>query len=244
MSSDPVDTLLESFKEALDFLSVSVGTEKAPTETTNVKAPLEELDKLVKLIKAHTTKVGIIFNPEMINKDRSASANTLKLLVELTAILGTIISVLDPAVISNIFYDEVVDLSRQLLTSLQQLTQQLIVQGKGNNDGKNDEKSHDNNTDQNKSNTKTSDGRLVGVGVVWTNCDRLTELLKKGRLGLLTLKIKRGIEFLDDGIDEFEEWAEDPLEIGIDWDDEDEFSDEDEVDFIEIISNNILYPNT
>ena len=50
--------------------------------TTTIDNPQQELIKLIKLIKAHTTKVGIIFKPTNLFKDPNVAYNTLEELSE------------------------------------------------------------------------------------------------------------------------------------------------------------------
>lgn len=213
--------LIQSFKEALQYWLVCL--ESSNTSLSEIKAaevtnPLEELDKLAKLIRAHTTKVGIVFKPETLMKSTDAAFNTLQKLSESLVLMISIISQLKSKIISDMFYKEILNSVRLLIESNSHFVDELSTMELNNSEGSKTQApaSHSENE---------IDGRLVSVGKIWSNCDALSKLVKDGELGVLSKKIKQSIILIEDGLDEFEEWAENPDDFDMD-DDPFGFSDD------------------
>lgn len=191
MSKD-LKALLVSFKDATQYWVANLtGDRISQIKASKVGNPLDELLKLVKLIKAHVTKVGIIFKPETLAKQESTAYNTLEKLSESLILLVSVISQLQANQISKLFYNEIVHQTTQLIESNHELAIELTY-------------IYD---------EKEDSARLVSVGKIWSNCDSLTELINNGALNLLTWKIKQSIGLIDDGFDEFVEWVENPVDI-------------------------------
>lgn len=220
--SQPTD-VLASFAELLDSwlqqLEPNLGDGDAQgslrtVQAASVEHPLEELTKLAQLIRAHTTKVGIIFKPETLHKEPSAAYKTVQQLTELAVMMMAVVRQLDRNEVSGILYDEVLDGVKQLLRGLQKLVAELqhILLSAG-----------DSATSLPATGDRTGDARLISVGLVWNLCDSLAATVKQGNLGVLGARLKRSIGFIDDGLDEFAEWAEDPYEC--DFGDEGAFDD-------------------
>lgn len=231
LSRKDLKDLLKSYKEALRFWLESIKSEGeiSKIRAAEVKEPLEELQKVTKLIKAHTTKVGIIFKPEVLEKETETSFNTLQKLSESIVLLVSLVAQLNPNDISQIFFDEIVYCINEILRSNIQLVDQLMVLehiSDPYNDANDGQDSGDGGV--NVPGVETSDGRLVSVGKVWSSCDGMIKILQDGRLGVLRVKFKQSIGLIEDGLDEFDEWAENPEEF----DDDDPFglddSEEDE----------------
>ncbi|KAK6461226.1 hypothetical protein DFJ63DRAFT_218968 [Scheffersomyces coipomensis] len=202
--------LVSSFDEATSFWRESfTASDNAVSKIQSAKVdkPLQEFTKLIKLIKAHTTKVGIIFKPENIKKDVNPAYKTLKDLSETLVLLVSIIAQLQAKVISQLFYDEILLQIKQLLDSNSGFGKELklIVE--------------DESAEEKETKKDEIDGRLVSVGKIWTICDSLIQLIQDGKFGLLTSKIKLSIDLIEDGYEEFEEWAKNPTEF----DEEDPF---------------------
>lgn len=68
-TQNDLKNLLQSFKQATEFWIQSININKFDEingfTTTTIDNPQQELIKLIKLIKAHTTKVGIILNQQI-----------------------------------------------------------------------------------------------------------------------------------------------------------------------------------
>ena len=223
MAKDRLDlkNLIQSFKEALQYWLVCL--ESSNTSLSEIKAaevtnPLEELDKLAKLIRAHTTKVGIVFKPETLIKSTDAAFNTLQKLSESLVLIISLVSQLKSKIISDMFYKEILNSVRLLIESNSQFADELTTMELDTSEGSETQApaSHSENG---------IDGRLVSVGKIWSNCDALSKLVKDGELGVLSKKIKQSIILIEDGLDEFEEWAENPDDFDMD-DDPFGFSDD------------------
>lgn len=210
-----VKELLASFKEALQswLITVNDPIKIKEIKSASVDNPIEELTKLVSLIKAHTTKIGIIFKPETFKKQYDAAYNTVSKASETIILLISIIPQLNPELLSIIFYDEIILKISEIFQSNLELVSQLeIIEQETQEDS--EVTATDINT------------RLMSVGKVWSSCDNLTKVLKDGKLGLLNTKFKQSIMLIEDGLDEFEEWVEDPEvsedPFGFDEDDEED----------------------
>lgn len=197
--------LLSSFQEALEFWTKSSTTSDEPVnEASRVADPLKELEKCTKLIKAHTTKVGIMFNPENLFKEQDNFSPAYSVLEKLSETLVLMFAVaklqLQPEQVSHLLYDEVQTGLHNLYALQRYLASELLSVLEG-----------------------SSGERLVGVGRVWANCDEVIALIEGGKLGLLTNKIAQSVLLIDDGFEEFAEWAEDPQSV-----DFDDFGEDDE----------------
>ncbi|CAI5756207.1 unnamed protein product [Candida verbasci] len=178
-TKDDLKSLINSFNEATlywkDNLNKSVNS-------SNVDNPINELIKLISLIKAHTTKVGIIFKPENVEKDPSAAYNTLEKLSQTLVLLISVIGQLKQKELSKIYYSEIINQSKSLIVANYEFSSELSL-----------------------------DGRLISVGKIWNICDSLTSLLENNNLGFLSFKINQTLSILDDGWDEFVSWCDDPI---------------------------------
>lgn len=192
--------LLSSHIEALEFWKASLADNNSHVSQIKAAAvadPLDELVKLAKLIRAHTTKVGIVFKPETLKKQTDAAYLTLSKLSESIVLTMLLLPQLDGAQLSQVFLEEIlamVELVIQLNISLARELQVLVES----------------------ENLEEGGDRLVSVGQIWANCDDLTKLIEGGKVGLLARKIKQSIGLIDDGLDEFAEWTENPEDAGDD----------------------------
>ncbi|ABN65485.2 predicted protein [Scheffersomyces stipitis CBS 6054] len=218
--------LLASYKEAVLYWSSAFenAEEFSGIQAAKVNKPLDELLKLAKLIKAHTTKVGIIFKPENLKKDANPAFTTLSKLSETLILLVSVVVQLRPSEISQLYYDELLKGIKQLMDSNKELSHELTL-------------IFDSQNDENTENTPSKDSdemdkRLVSVGKIWSNCDVLISMINNGALALLTDKIKQSVLLIEDGFEEFAEWTENVEEIDDDpfGFSDDEFSDEESED--------------
>lgn len=213
-TQDELLKLLGSISEALKYWRTSLETsDVTKAQTAAVDLPLEELEKLAKLIKAHTTKVGIVFKPENL-KEVDTAYKTVQQLSETVVLTVTVVAQLDPEVVSTIFHSEIVDIVKTLLATTDTFAEELSI-------------IVENQKTQTQTDLKT-DSRLVSVGRLWEVCDQLVNVLKGGIIKLLNRRIKQSIALIDDGLDEFAEWAEDPE--GFEMDDPFGLSDSEEED--------------
>lgn len=216
-SRKELDDFKKSFKESLEFWCKSLNEDLNnifnEIAAAKVENPMEEFAKVTKLIKAHTTKVGIIFKPDNLkNDDVSAAFTTLENLSNSSKLLVTLYSQLRQKQISQLLRNDIKLSLIQLYVSLVRLLDELNVEY------------------AEQASTNDSDGRLKSVGIVWSNCDSLISLIDNGEIGALTMKIKSNIGLIEDGFEEFVEWVENP----VDFNDDDpfglEFSEEEDLD--------------
>lgn len=216
-----LNDIIKAFEEALDcwglVFSGSEGLKTIPP--AKVQEPLKELVKVAKLIKAHTTKVGIIFEPSKLAQLSDAAYTTVSDLSKSFVLYMSVVAQLSPDKISSLFYKEILISSHTLVSTAASLTAELKVlndkSGKSSDD---------------KNNTKV-DVRLVSVGKLWNACDELVKLVENGNLKFLEKKTRLQLSLIEDGLDEFSEWAENPEEFDlVDPFGLDEFSEDDEED--------------
>lgn len=185
------------------------------TSTTNLKNsdPLTELQKLSQIIKAHSTKLGIICQPDRFFHNFPA---VYKELQEFTNSIFYLLSLLP------LFYRDESDtwpkfLLKKLDTYLLHLLsgisslcneiERMLEEGEGTGNDKNED-----------------DERLYSVGMIWTSCDSLDDLSKKGSFGLLGDNIRNSCDLVDDVLQDIDTWLEDP-HFGNEFLIDDDFSD-------------------
>lgn len=178
-----------------------------------VAHPLDEITKLSTLIKAHATKVGIIYLPDNIGKDSKVCLDTASKLFDTLKLLILVVAQMISLNKSILFKDSIQDCASRLIEACSRLAEELFrlverFEGPSGNNELNE-----------------NGERLVLVGLVWAGCDEMKALISRGELGELTINIKQSIQLIDDGFEEFEEWARDPQEMddddfGFDLDDD------------------------
>lgn len=221
--SDRLDEILTAFEEALDCWNLALSGNAEGLKSilpATVQDPLKELIKIIKLVRAHTTKVGIIFEPTKLASQSDAAYTTASDLSKAFVLFMSILAQLEPEKISTLFYKEILSVSYMLIVSATSLVAEL-------------KKLKTDTTDESSSHTQNDSSgtnvRLVSVGKVWSVCDELAKLVENGNLKFLEKKTRVQLSLLEDGLDEFAEWAENPEDF--DLDDPfglDEFSDEDD----------------
>ncbi|GEQ67472.1 hypothetical protein JCM33374_g1137 [Metschnikowia sp. JCM 33374] len=226
---DKVEEVLQALEDALKFWSIQLssadGELKKNVPASTVKDPLEELVKIVKLIKAHTTKVGIIYEPSKLEKSGEASITTVSDLSKSFVLFISALAQVSSENISHLFYDEIKSMAHSLVLSATQFSEELKALYNNVVSEKSEKKTESDNASE-------GDPRLVSVGKIWNLCDDFTKLIEGGKLKVLEKKTKMHLSLVEDGLDEFAEWAENPEDM----DDEDpfgledDFSDEEEED--------------
>lgn len=233
MEQQKVEEILGAFEEALSFWQLQLTqkgddlkTEISPAKVSN---PMEEVVKVCKLIKAHTTKVGILFEPSAIEKAGSAAVKTVLELSSTFVLFMSLLSQLSPIEISHLYHKEILTIATSIIANCHLLVNELSILLKEANSGRQgsvgqEERDLEATKDahevkQNDSNSPTVDPRLVSVGKIWATSDKLASLIEAGNLRFLEKQTKMQLTLIDDGLDEFSEWAENPEEF----DDEDPF---------------------
>lgn len=188
---------------------------RAISSSTKIKdsTPCAELVKLAQLIKSHTTKIGIILNPETFTEENyNATFKELKSFIDYVFFYFSIL----PLFYKDEEYPEFMlkkidNATLELLNGMDVLCEEL------------DKKFEHHDTDED---------RLLCVGIIWNSCDTLEDIGKKGKFGLLSDSIRESNGLVDDVLIEVDEFLEEPtlgngfmLDDGFDSEEED---DEDE----------------
>lgn len=214
-----VGDILNAFEDALQFWTINLSAnDLSSVPPATVADPLKELVKIAKLIKAHTTKVGIIFEPSHLKTQSDAAYNTTSELSKSFVLFMSALAALSPEKVSNLFYKEVNSVSSDLVANATQFAKELKLLKAEVDDGE----------DSKSEGTNGVDPRLVSVGKVWTSCDVVVKLIENGNVKFLEQNTKSHLALIDDGLEEFAEWAENPGDMDDDPFGLDEFSDEEE----------------
>ncbi|KAG7193767.1 uncharacterized protein KQ657_000459 [Scheffersomyces spartinae] len=229
---EDVKERLEAFQGILSFWNKSL-RESTPNEQVGkakVVNPLEEVNKLAKLIKAHSTKTGIAFSSATIGKHCDAGYDCIQKLSESMMFMLQIRFELNPTEMSQLHYDEVFQLIISLFeasTSFSTELIKLVDEVEAAKDGGNDNEAAAGSDKLDNTTEGTIDsGRLVSVGRMWSICDELVLVVQGGKVAVLSKKLKQSIALIDDGLEEFAEWTENPDSFDI----EDPFGFSDEFD--------------
>lgn len=182
------------------------------TSTTKLKNsdPLTELQKLSQIIKAHSTKLGIICQPDKffhnfpaVCKELQAFTNSIFYLLSLLPLFYRDESDTWPKFLLKKLDTHILHLFSGI-SSLCNEIERMIEEGEV---------------------TETeNDERLYSVGMIWTSCDSLDELAKKGSFGLLGDNISSSCDLVADVLQDIDTWLEDP-QFGNEFLIDDDFSD-------------------
>ncbi|SCW00607.1 LAFE_0C07932g1_1 [Lachancea fermentati] len=163
--------------------------------------PLSELQKLSQIIKAHSTKVGIVFNPSKFNDNVDAACNELQQFSNSVFFLVSLLPLFYKGKYPDYLIDELDSYVLGLFNGISGMCDEIekLTQGEELEAVSNLAESPD------------ADGvRLISVGKMWASCDSLSGLAKQGSFGLLDSKIRTSIKLLNDTLLEVEDWLLDP----------------------------------
>lgn len=199
---------------------------KIPKKTAlKDSTPLVELDKLSKLIKSHATKLGIISTPEKLFDAQDAFKKQLTEFMNVLFYLLTLVPLFHDSHFADYFIKKLDNEIVSLISSVHKLSDELLLTVQSDAD------SEPAPIPQKENGT---DGRLVSIGMIWSQCDSLELLAAQGNIGLLNENISSSVKLLLDSINEIEEWLQDPVissdpfDIGESSSDNDAFDDENE----------------
>lgn len=188
--------------------------------------PRLEMVKLAKLIKAHTTKVGLLSNRSCIEGNEATLRNQLEELEQSLFYLLSLFPVFHRSGHYAAYFLKHLDkATANLLGCVKELYVQIL--GKS--------------------------GDLVSVGRIWSLCDELNAIADQGNLGLLKKHITNSTKLLNDTDLELNDWlenpsvySEDPFDLDSVSDSEHENTDidsaklpEDLVAFVQILQKNV-----
>lgn len=164
--------------------------------TTNIKlkdsSSLEELGKLSNLIKSHLTKVGILSSPDKITNNESLLSEEILQLSNKIFYVLSLLQTFYQGHFTDYFVKVLDENVVQLIISFHQFSTELIeIVSLNENEGK-------------------CEDRLVSIGKMWSICDQLMDISKKGNLGLLFQNIIESSKLINDTILELQDWLMDP----------------------------------
>ncbi|OUM53450.1 hypothetical protein BVG19_g2731 [[Candida] boidinii] len=216
-TKEVVQSALNSLKEIIKFWITSFqgfGKElrerkiskdyKSLIDSASLANPLEELEKLFKLIHAHSTKLGILFKPVIDNNKKNVILEEIKETNKVLILLTSACAQVQTETIKNnsfsfVFSSEL----NQYVLSLYEIYSRFV-----------DELGES--LDVTEFEDGDTDNRLICVGQIWESCDSLVKLIKGGQSGVLKRKIKETTSLITDACEELEEWTENPDAGGID----------------------------
>lgn len=172
--------------------------------------PLTEIGKLSQIIKAHSTKIGIICEPSKFLSNYSAAFKELQSFANALFYLLSVLPLVHDSskdLWASYLVQRLDSVVINLLNGVSLLCNEIdkLIQ-----EGESDD----------------SD-RLSCIGTLWAACDSLEETSKKGNSQLLADKIRSSCNLVDDILQDVDSWLEDP-QFGDDLLIDEGFSDEEE----------------
>lgn len=195
---------------------------------------IEELIKLNQLIKARSTKIGILldtkrFTPnnfKILHEELQGLAQGTFYLLSLLPLFYKDKNHEYPTFFINSMDHQII----QLLNNINLLCDEIALMLE-------DKEDEETTTTEGEEDNK----KLIPIGLIWSTCDELLKLGEVKPQGLLSLKINGSIQLVDDVLLEVDEWLEEPG-FGLDKDmlfsdeedDEDEVNEEDEAESLKL----------
>ncbi|AGO11964.1 AaceriAGR286Cp [[Ashbya] aceris (nom. inval.)] len=181
--AEELGPLLGSFRERFAY-----GTREelaAISSSTQLRdsTPLQELAKLAKLIRAQTTKVGILSQPARRAGNEATCAKELRALEQSVFYLLSLLPSFHKSGHYTSYFNKQLD--EEILALLRCL-----------------EKFYDE--------IREEEENLVSVGKIWTGCDELLALAERGNLGLLNEHLSASAKLVQDTILELQDWLAEP----------------------------------
>lgn len=172
-----------------------------PTTSLKDSDPSTELQKLSQIIRAHATKIGIIYHPDKFHGSISAACKELQLFTNAVFFLFSLLPLFYTGNYADYFTDALDANILGLLNGVQGLCDEIDALLA-------DEDTTATTTAESKDSEQ--DLRLISVGKVWASCDSLKELATLGNLGLLNKKISVSTKLISDTLSELEDWLLEP----------------------------------
>ncbi|ODV84721.1 hypothetical protein CANARDRAFT_28868 [[Candida] arabinofermentans NRRL YB-2248] len=245
-TKEDIERFLVSFQEALQFWSNSVksqlsnkSNDKKTISTTNnttttdkaseegllasskLETPVLELPKLAKLLNMHATKIGLVFKPPLDPSSHTARytelENASKTMILLYSLLSQLIN--EKETYSSLFVGQCVEVCRGLTTNFISLSSEVAILMNNTIEETEDKEAEEQEQEQ----EQEGKDRLISIAKIWESCDSIQNLVKLGSAGILKGKLKGANQLVNDALEEFEEWVEDPTSGFNDDDDDDPF---------------------
>ena len=161
--------------------------------------PLTELEKLAKILKAYSTKLGIICEPSKLHGNYHAAYTELKNYADSLFYLLSLLPLFtreQGKLYASYLNEDVFTQVLGLLNGTEMLCDEICSSSK-ENEGDNKD-------------------RLISVGIIWASCDELCDIAKGGNYGLLSKRIALSCGLVDDVLEDIHGWLEDPQLEGAD----------------------------
>lgn len=195
IDQEKVRELVGSIRDQFVVPYRDAGALKAIKSSTSFKDsdPLTEIGKLSQIIKAHSTKIGIICEPSKFFSNYPA------VFKELQGFANAVFYLLS---VLPLVHDQSKDIWAQYLVQKLDSTVINLLNGVSSlcdeidkmiNEGKSDDQD-----------------RLKCIGVLWAACESLEEIAKKGNFQLLADNIRNSCGLVDDVLQDVDSWLEDP----------------------------------
>lgn len=195
-----VKELVESIKSQFIDPYKDVASLHEITSTTNFKDsdPLSEIQKLSQLIKAHSTKIGIVCQASKFFHNYPAVFQELQGFTNAVFYLLSILPLFHHDK-DDAWAEYMVKRLDSLILSLLKGVSALC-----------DEMEKMFKEGEIASSEKSDNDRLFSIGVIWAACDSLEELAKKGNFQLLSDSIYNSCALVDDVLKDIDSWLMDP----------------------------------
>lgn len=191
IEKDQLGAKLEEAIQVLNYYLESV--QNLSLEASKVEEPQQELIKISTLIHSHVTKIGIVFKPVIKETTYNACSEEITTLVKTTSLLASLIRQFqkNEDKYSKLFVFELMQQFKMIIQCINALFTELVQV-------------------LDLSEEKESGERLVDVGRIWECCDSFKSLSSNGSSGVLNSKLRESNKLVVDGLEELEEWIENP----------------------------------
>lgn len=152
--------------------------------------PLTELGKLAKILRAYSTKLGIICDPKKLHDNYDAAFKELRSYADSLFYLLSLVPLFIKAEggeYAAFLNDNVIAQISALLNGTDVLCDEIANKG-----------------------GESNDNRLMSIGMIWAACDAMESIVKSGNVGILTKQISLSCGLVDDVLNDIDEWLEDP----------------------------------
>ncbi|SCV00494.1 LAME_0G10088g1_1 [Lachancea meyersii CBS 8951] len=198
-----IATLQTDFVQNFDYYEKLHGLKpKIKLQDSN---PIAELKKLSQILKAHSTKIGIVSHPDKFHNNLDAAFKELQLFANAVFFLISLLPLFYQGQFTQYFTSLLDANILGLLNGISGLCDDLSQLLATPFDKLASDASGDSTEDSN-----STPARLISIGKIWAACDSMLELATMGNLGLLNQKIQVSAKLVGDTLSEVEEWLLEP----------------------------------
>jgi hypothetical protein len=207
-AAESLDQIHNTFQQSTILTDSSI---ENTLKTSKVAKPLDEVPKLASLISAHATKLGLVFKPPIAQSTYKSCWNEIDSLVKYSILLISLLNQIkqESEQLSLIFVNELITDGLSIVESsiilINELNKLVDIQEE-DEEGKEEQ-----GKEQGRVKPRSSDQRLIGVGVVWESSESAIKTCKSGSSGVLRSKLKQTNKLVIDALKELQEWLENPI---------------------------------